>query len=219
MGPFEEHLREAIRINLARLPHYASLTGGRSVFVSKALIYSERLSVPFAKLPDLWSIPYRKRGIPIVELEFISMERIPPFSDRLPFNPQPLDRFVRRSGTRLILAFLTALIRGGWKESRVRVHKELRALESTPGFHVMLRHVLESMLRIAALAPIHHRRSREQRLWISPNLLSLHLYVSHLWALPFATWIDHRSAPLLAEGVPILFQDVPPIPEGEPGYN
>jgi hypothetical protein len=219
MGPFEEHLHEAIEINKKRSHLYAQLSGGRSVPISRALVLSERLSLPFARIPDLWSTYFRKRGIPIVELEFISMDQIPEFSERLPFPPHPLHSFQPGRGWRLAISLLFVFIKSGWQGTRQHLRAELKSLEQQPGFHVMLRHVLESMLRISSLAPIHVRRCREKRLLFTTQTLSAHLYLSHLSALPFATWIDGGSAPLLAEGIPILFQDVPPIPETAPGYE
>ncbi len=115
MGPFEEHLRDAIRINRDRRHRYSALSLGRSLFISNVLIRSEQLSIPFAKLTDLCSIPFRKRGIRIVELEFISMDKIPPFSDTLPFHPPALSEFNPSRPVRLIIEFSISLVRSGWK--------------------------------------------------------------------------------------------------------
>jgi hypothetical protein len=60
---------------------------------------------------------------------------------------------------------------------------------------------------------------REQKLWLTTSPISLYLYLSHLLAIPFACWLDRKTAPLLAEGIPILYQDVPAIPETEDGYT
>jgi hypothetical protein len=219
MGPFEEHLRDAIRINKERRPRYSALTGGRSLPVSDILIQSEQLSVPFARITDLCSIPFRKKGIRIVELEFISMDRIPPFSERLPFSPPSLNSFVEKRSGRLIFELCKRAFCGGWIEVSDRLRTELKQLDEVPGFHLMLKHILESMLRISVLAPIHKRKCVEMGLWLSTTPLSGYLFISHLLAIPFATWLDRKTAPLLAEGVPILYQDVPAIPESEEGYS
>lgn len=219
MGPFEEHLTDAIRINSERRPLYSAITQGRSLEVSNILILSERLSIPFARLTDLCSVPFRRRGIRIVELEFISMDRIPPFSEKLPFQPPVLESFVKsRPGTLIIRLFADTLIRG-WDGAARSLRMELHHLEKTPGFHLMLKHILESMLRITVLAPIHRRKCIEKGMRLTTTPLSLYLFYSHLMAIPFAAWLDRKTAPLLAEGVPILFQDVPAIPESEKDYT
>ncbi len=218
MGPFEEHLRDAIRINRERRPLYSSLTGGQSLSVSNILILSEQLSIPFAIFTDLWSIPFRNKGIRIVELEFISMDRIPPFSEKLPFPAPSLNEFVESRPGGLILKLLKQGWRKGWPGLADALRIELHHLEKTPGFHLMLKHILESMLRITVLAPTHQRKCIEAGMRLTTKPLSGYLFISHLLAIPFATWLDRKTAPLLASGVPILYQDVPAIPESESGY-
>jgi hypothetical protein len=216
MGPFEEHLRDAIRINRERLPLYSKMSEGSSLSVSRALVLSETLSIPFAKIPDLWSLPFRKRGIPIVELEFISMEKTPGFSNQiLKVNA---GHFLPRSGSLLALKLFSVFITKGFSGACDSIKKEIHSLENEPDYHPMLRHVLESMLRISTLAPVHRRKAKEKGLFFSPLPLSIHLYLSHLSALPFSTWLDRKAAPLHARGIPIIRNDVPPIPENDPGY-
>jgi len=219
MGPFEEHLRDAIRINRERRARYSVLTAGKSLFISDVLIRSEQLSIPFARLTDLCSIPFRKRGIRVVELEFISMEKIPAFSEKLPFQAPSLSAFTPAKPWPMILDFCRSVWRGGWREASNDLRSELHRLEATPGLHLMLKHILESMLRITNLAPIHFRKCKEQGMWISTTPISAYLYFSHLLAIPFACWLDRKTAPLLAEGIPILYQDVPAIPETDEEYK
>jgi len=219
MGPFEEHLRDAIRINRERRPRYSALTSGKSLFISDILIRSEQLSIPFAILTDLCSIPFRKRGIRVVELEFISMDKIPAFSEKLPFQAPSMSEFTPSRPGLMVLNFSLSALKGGWGEASRKLKSELHRLEATPGLHLMLKHILESMLRITMLAPVHQRKCKEQRLWISTTPISVYLYVSHLLAIPFASWLDWKTAPLLAEGVPILYQDVPAIPEADDEYK
>ena len=218
MGPFEEHLRDAIRINRERRELYSSLSEGQSVFISNVLILSEQWSLPFARLMDACSCHFRKQGIRIVDLEFIPMDRIPAFSEKLPFDAPSLDSFgASRSGSLIWLLMVRAL-RGGWDGAARALRDELQHLEKTPGFHCMLKHILESMLRITVLAPIHRRKCLELGMWVTTLPLSCSLFLSHLLAIPFASWMDRKTAPLLARGIPILFQDVPAIPESEDGY-
>ncbi len=76
----------------------------------------------------------------------------------------------------------------------------------------MLRHLLESLLRITNNAPQHARRGDSSRLsWL--------LVKAHRALLPVAAWLDRMASPLQLEGVPILFQDLPPIPPRATCYS
>ena len=84
-------------------------------------------------------------------------------------------------------------------------------LEDYPNFHCMVRHLLESMLRISNLAPIHEREATE--LGLPPTRdLSWTLVRMHTLVLTEAVEVDGLAAPLQAEGLPIICRDVPPIP-------
>ena len=104
-----------------------------------------------------------------------------------------------------------------------------RALAAQPGFDGMVRHLVESALRVANLAGPHAALAREAGR-PSTRLLSRLLLWMHLWGLGQAARLDDEAAPLQAAGLPILCRDVPPItpcpsrtpregtdPDGRPG--
>jgi hypothetical protein len=97
--------------------------------------------------------------------------------------------------------------------------RELVALGSDHTFHPMLRHLLESVVRISNLAPLHEKRRLELSIKGSTLGLSKWMFFSHFSAFQFATWIDAKAAPLHAEGLPIVYQDVPPIPARSEFYQ
>jgi hypothetical protein len=219
VGPFEEHLRDAIRINQERASLYSRLTGGASESISKWLLLSERCSLPFCKIPDRWAKPFLDAGIPIVKEEFMSMSGISNFQDRFPFEPASLSQFQSKRGNQISTSLLRAYRRSGFSGASVAAQDELNRLGEDRTFHSMLRHILESVIRVSNLAPLHEERRRKLFLADSTLPLSKWLFFSHFGAFSFATWIDGIAAPLQAKGIPILFQDVPGIPPTSSFYQ
>lgn len=70
----------------------------------------------------------------------------------------------------------------------------------------MIRHFLESIRRVAGLAPTYGVRT----MFISKQMLW-----AHVRSLKKASELDQMAAPLQAEGLPILCQDVPYIPAAD----
>ncbi len=76
----------------------------------------------------------------------------------------------------------------------------------------MLRHMLESIRRIARLSPRHHMRALDFGLR-SPLTLSQDLLTAHIKWLGEAIEIDREAAALHQRGIPIVCNDVPTIPD------
>jgi hypothetical protein len=77
-------------------------------------------------------------------------------------------------------------------------------------YHCMVKHLLESFIRAARLAPLHHEKAIAQGL---PTTLSISKKIlwGHLPAFQPGSEFDRDLAPLQAEGIPMLWQDVPKI--------
>ncbi|MBU6153596.1 MAG: hypothetical protein KGP28_04775 [Bdellovibrionales bacterium] len=194
------------------MPLYSSLSEGRSEAISRWLLLSEQMALPLCRIPDRWARRFNAAGIPIVKEEFLSMEKVPDFKEKLPFSPSSLAHFSPRSGNKIATALLRAYRTGGFEGASSAANRELNGLGSDLTFHPMLRHMLESVIRVANLAPLHENRRLELSLKESTLGLSKWLFFSHFSAFQFATWLDAKAAPLHAEGLPIVFQDVPAIP-------
>ncbi len=211
-GPgFYGHLSDAIKENRARTPQYARLTRGRSRFLSQTLIATETGSLPIAAYLDWYAQPFRKAGIPVLDLDFADMAHAPKFSARLlPVIPAsvPYLNLPRAEWKREIDRLVTA-------EDFLGLHAKLegwiRGLSAEPRFHVMVRHVLESTARIAWLAPQYERMAREKGLKSSPLWLSKRLLYLHAQSLWISDWLDWKAMPIQRSGVPVLMNDVPPI--------
>lgn len=208
---FAGHLEEALRLNRERMPLYARLTGGESERISRRLIRYERWALPLARWVDRRARPYNARGIGVVADDFVPMAGTPAFRERSADAPLPLSAFRPADARRIRRALAAALKADGFAGVAAALRAELAALEGAPCYHCMLRHLLESMLRVATLAPA-HAAAAEAAGMRSPAGLSRLVLRLHLLTLADAAKLDALAAPLQARGVPILCQDVPPIP-------
>ena len=210
-GCMARHLREAAALNRARMPLYDSLTQGRSRGISRRLIWTEWLALPVGWWVDRRARRFQREGIPIVCDDFVPMAGTPAFRARID-HPPPLSSFVPADARRIRRTVERAEEQGGFSAASEAITAEIERLEAAPAYHCMLRHLLESALRISNQAPRHAAEARARGLADSPADLSRTMLDLHLGMLGEAARLDRRAAPLQAEGIPLLCQDVPPIP-------
>ena len=214
VGAFEHHLREAIALNRERAPRYAALSAGASRPISRGLIAAEYFLLPVARWFDRQAAPYDDAGIPLLDDLFVPMAQAPAFGslrlsrNESPTSPGPRTAAIRR---RVGRAYRERSFAG----AAAALAEELDALAGAPQMDCLVRHLLESALRIATLAPDRQARC-EARGLSSPAPLFSRLLWMHLWGLAPAAMLDRRARPLQARGVAILAQDLPPIPVWSP---
>ena len=210
VGPFEQHLREAIALNRERAPRYAALSARASRPISRGLIAAEYLLLPVARWFDRRAAPYHRAGIPLLEDLFVPMARAPAFgSIHLERGDGPRVSGVRPAATRRRVS--RAFREESFAGAASALADELSALADATHADCLVRHLLESALRLATLAPHHVARCAEQGL-PSPAPLLARLLRMHLWGLTPSAVLDRRARPLQLRGLPILAQDLPPIP-------
>lgn len=207
----ERHLREAAALNRERMPLYDSLSGGRSRAISRRLIWTERMAIPVAWYLDWRAREFQRAGIRIVCDDFVPMAHTPAFRARAD-DPPPLSAFAPADARGIRRRVERALDRGSFPAASEALAEELRRLEEAPQFHCMLRHLLESALRISNGGPVYAAQAEDRGVRGSPLELSRSLLELHLAMLGEGARLDRRAAPLQAEGIPIICQDVPPIP-------
>ncbi len=210
---FQLHLEEAIALNEKRKPLYSWLTQGRSDAISDKLIESEKLSLVFARAVDDAARPYQQAGVAVACDEFVSMADVPVFRERYEFEPEPLTAFEPVDGVALRDGLEATFAEEGFAGLAVAADTALDALEEPHAYHCMVRHMLESLRRIANLAPTHEVNAQERGL-SSPLSISEDLVELHLLSIDPAAKLDEQASVLQAEGIPILCQDVPSIPPG-----
>lgn len=206
-----EHIREAMMLNKQRKPLYMQLSHGQSKTVSDKLIWLERkllLAVPFA---DAWAAPYQAAGIQILCQDLIEMSETPKFQNR---NPEGVDSLhgYRRPNITAIQSRLLELFRAkAYLPLAEYADSEIKDLDQKPRYNCMVRHILESIRRMAALTPIHERNALAKNM-LSTEMLSRTILRTHIMLLNDFAEIDELAAPLQANALPILCQDVPYIP-------
>lgn len=206
---FQRHLREAISLNERRRPTYARWSDGASRGVSDRLIEQERLALDVAWLVDRRARRFQEAGIPIGCVEFVSMSLTPPLGDdpsRPPARAQ--DRAPSADSVRRVLVDAYGV--GGFAVVARSADALLERLEEAPAYDCMLRHLVESIWRVAWLAPQHAGAARAAGLPSTVGLSELYLRLN-LAALEDAAVLDRAARPLQEAGIPILCRDVPPI--------
>lgn len=189
---------------------YSRLTNGASEKISRTFIRNQYLVLPITRITDRIAIKYQKRGIPIVDIDMVSMELIDDFREGSTQDPLPLSAFdpidVRPIKRRIKLAYED----GSFPAVSQTIEAELKTIEDLTTYHAMFRHMLESMLRAANLAEVYLELARQKQ-YKSTRGLSRWLLRLHLNALSGCAKLDKLSAPIQADGIPIIKQDVPPI--------
>ena len=216
-GPFVEHLNEAISLNSARKPKYAELTQNRSLKISNALINLERLSLFSAYALEMRLASYRRAGIEFFENALVSMDGVPEFVEIVPgrvplaeeFNEVKLPEIKRRLQKPVSELDFVEIV----SETKLL----LRGLAEPAQFHCMLRHVLESLVRGAQAGAYAMEQAEQKHLSTKELRTVVKAYLnSHLIIVSSAHQLDQSAVGIQAEGVPILCNDVPPIPDFTP---
>ncbi len=181
---FRTHIEEAIEINKARAPLYAASSGGRSRAISSKLIGLERTSLWGDTLVlgfDRKARPYNEAGVPILCAEMIPMAFAPAYVDRLPPPWPDIRSFSALDGAVLTRILRHELRNEGLQPMADLAERKLMELSAEPRFHCMSRHVLESLIRGARLAPGHDAQA--ERLGLASTAeLSLSFVKAHLFS-------------------------------------
>lgn len=217
MGGFYEHLADAIVINKARREHYSARTGGRTRRLSSYLIWFERATLPIAWNLDRRARPFIERGIPIVEADFVSMQKIlPPETPPRRGGVAPAEALgeVAAGLARLRALSKEAIPRDGYAEiahaSRALLDDLARIEARTDADFCMTRHFVESLGLASANAVGYSARSGG-----AVNALARSFLRTQVLGLRFVLFFDRRTQPFLKEGVAIIKNDIPEIPFAE----
>jgi hypothetical protein len=207
-----QHLKDAIRLNHSRFDKYSNLTHGESERISRRLMRFEKLGLLPAAFIDLQSRPLQKKGIPIICDELVSMSTVPEFSEQGPVPADPIELFHPINAHEIAQSIRDAYHAEGFDGVRRASQEWLRVTNQTPTYHCLVRHFLDSVVRAANLAPIHIEQSKPANESRASARLSWEFIEMQLFGLAEMEKIDELAAPLQAQGIPILCQDVPQIP-------
>lgn len=208
---FSTHVKDAIQVNRARKPLYAKASSGRSRAASDILIASEMATLPIARYMDKKARPYQEKGIALLCDEFISMKMASGYTTSItPTGPAPRV-LIRKFGRTTVKTITAAAEKDGFAGIARAGEEALTEISKHPSYLCMTRHILESIVRAANLAPIHRDRALAAGLE-DPSDISEGFIRQQLFALNTVRTLEIASARAQEKGTPIICQDVPPIP-------
>lgn len=206
------HIEDAMRLNEERKPLYAALSNGESVKVSEALIQFEKNLIWQSKFGDLVSYPFQAAGIPILCSDYISMEKTPAFANQFAQGVPQAQDFVPAPLKGIKESLEKAIDKKDYAQIVKIADTYIVTLEKEPRFNCMVRHFIESLRRVAGLAPQYQKMTDSTVASWGLRFISQKTLKGHLEFLDEAARIDKLAVPTQIKGIPILCQDVPAIP-------
>ena len=214
-----DHLRAAIRQNVARRADYRRRGGWRAHALSVTLVAHERGLLPFAALLDRQARRFQREGLPVLAADLQPMALSPPPGRQLD-GVRAVPR--RELGWPAGFAWMAArelgaaLHRRGFHADQFLdvahvVEGSLDALALLEGVFAarfaLTEHVLES-IGISALNGLAYAERSQGR----TVALSRRFAAGQTLLLPGAVLLDTLAGPVHARGVPLFIDDVPPVP-------
>lgn len=207
----EEHLQEAIALNTLRQDLYGSLTGGASLVISEQLIESERsllgLVKPMRPMLKYWW----NRDILVTCLEFSAMANTPDFSPQFKTPPPTVSTVLWLDPLKVTMALQKQLLSGGLVGVEQMARAELETLALPDHFQCMSKHLLESIVKTAQVGEHLAKASKDKKI-LSSYPISYSLVQGQILNLGKAREIDEATFEIHQKGIPIICNDVPPIP-------
>ncbi|HCC06634.1 MAG TPA: hypothetical protein DEP72_00515 [Clostridiales bacterium] len=214
-----KHIKEAIDINIQRLPLYSDLTGGRSEKISSSLIFYEKIAWVVFIFLEQFARPYHRNGIPIMSEEVVSMKSIPKFSDIGHKDTETFFIDFKRIDSKDIgYKIRTAYNKDSFIGVAETTEEILINYNDCVRYYCLTRHLLESIVRASYLAIEYDVYAKARRIK-SPALLSWIFINTLILAIGKASKIDMLAESIQAEGVPILYNDLPHVPAKSSFYE
>lgn len=211
---FRNHMREAMHLNRTRRPLYNELSLWKSTPISNRLIFLEGLIKTTSYVYhnyDSLARPYQEAGINIVCDEYIEMKNAPAFRETFAEGAPKLENYEPQDASAIKTSLIRALDEGGFEGVYRAAGAIAERLEREPRFNCLLRHTLDSVARIAWLAPGHVRAAKAKGLPSTASLSDM-MIRDHLVLLSQIVDLDRKAAEVQAMNIPIICQDVPLIP-------
>lgn len=206
------HIDDAMILNQARAPVYNRLSNGDSAVVSAAMISFEKGLLRSASIADAAAYPLQVSGIPILCVDYIHMSETPPLRTSFAQGAPKMSQF-HQLDIGAVKVALTAALQTDDFESMIEISTQyVEELNKEPRFNCMVRHFLESVRRIAGLAPQYQLMAKSKLSAYGTKFVSKKILKGHIKSLDEAAHIDLLSAPVQAQNIPIVCQDVPHIP-------
>jgi hypothetical protein len=212
-GGLSEHFIEAIKINSQRSSYYQEQFLYDSLalkIISYRLILFEILGLPIMFLLDLLAYPMHFYNIPLFKEEIVPMT-IRPKNSPFPFPLDPLQNYKPLQAYALLSHCFRLILKNDIHEMENYLQNELTKLQAVPCYNILGQHFLESIIRCCDL---NQKYSQCLKGWKKYYTLALSLSFIGLSLLSIKEMIslDKRAAPFHAQGLAILYNDIPRIP-------
>lgn len=204
------HVREAIELNRERRELYRQDGNDDAARVMNKLIILEKLMLPFSASLDRATMRLQNAGVPMWCEDLVPMNTVPNYqtSVHAPSNHyRTFDKNIRKE--------LVKELRNFKYEQRYELYKSIEGIIKTQlndhNYNCLTRHFLEAAARSLQLSDKHYERAPiELKVDVLRALEKLLKQLA--LALGSASKIDDRAASIQARGVPVLCQEMPPIP-------
>lgn len=205
---FHDHVKDAMDLNRERRELYSKVSQGESEKVSRYLIIWEKIIILKAKKFDRRARKYQRLGIPFMCEDFVDMKLTPNYTDttQIPsaynLNYKPISKLIKKT--------LKTELSFGYQPFIKQLNKEITKLEKNGAYDCLLRHLLESLVRTADLAPRYLAKAPQQNRRKFNKLINKYLRLQ-IFGIGQAVFIDRKARSLQAKGLPILCNDVPAV--------
>jgi len=193
------------------MPLYAKLSNGQTTPFSKKLIRSEKFALSGAWIFDRIGDKYQRKDIAYMKNEFVEMSMVADFSPQYPdgidFN-LPLRKINLEAFCKLAKQL------NAQKQFNQLVQHcttTLEELVSQSHVYCMVRHLIESIRRVAFFIPVYEQQCKTLNIK-APTVCSQRLIWLHIIALPESEKFDIAVSSIQNKNIPFIYQDLPHIP-------
>lgn len=204
------HVKEAMELNRQRRELYRDDMNFDAAKVLNRLILVEKLMLPFSYSLDNSVKELQAANIPMWCYDLIPMNTVPEYQTQV---PPPHERYLGFPNK--TIHFIKKQMKDFRFKDRNQLYQSISMVISNDlsnhSYNCVTRHFLESAARTLKLS--------DERISITPDHLQNKLskatekLIKQLGlALSFSKNLDKKAAPIQMRGVPVLCQEMPPIP-------
>lgn len=204
------HVKEAMELNRQRRSQYRADGNRGAARILNQLILLEKVMLPFSASLDRSVIKLQNAGVPMWCEDLVSMTTVPTYQTQVS-KPQyefaPLEKAIRKKLKKQMKNFDFVSRDELYELIATIIHQELHDTH----YNCLMRHFLEAAARSLKLSQKHYEQApQELRPMVAKALEKLIRQLAR--SLVFAAIIDKNAAPYQAQGVPVLCQEMPPVP-------
>lgn len=205
---FGEHFSDAIAKNQVKRDYYHDLTRGQSDRLYALLILGEKSGLSLSKKYDQSAEHYKALGFNLWcdEFEGKDLNPLPPV-----LGPKLENTALYPIGFWQLRKELLRLARSkDIKAIQMWSYNQITLLKNNPYHHCMLRHVLESIYRLAYFYELRKDKIKESKL-PDPLKMTIKMIKLHAQSIPGTILIDRDAYKIQIQGIPIVCHELPDL--------